>query len=96
MKKVNSNYGSHHLKEKTMSRAVRSTEAMNCRPTKKMLKLRLKETKQTMEDFLNLTRKVDMNWESRQAIVGQLYLEMRDFKLQIKDFKKESKNGKRK
>jgi len=60
-----------------------ATDDRHCMPSIKDMKARLKDQKNLTEDFIELTRKVDMNWELRQQTIGSMYLEIRAIKEEI-------------
>ena len=68
-----------------------AVEDRDCMPTMRTMKARLKEQKNLIEDFIELTRKVDMNWELRQQTIGSMYLEIRAIKEDIHRLKQRKK-----
>ena len=57
--------------------AIKST-ADSCVETKKDLKKRIKRQKKVLNDFLELTPYLDMDWKEKQAVIGNLYVEILD------------------
>jgi len=52
--------------------------------TPKDLKKRIKQREMILEDFIEMTRIIDMPWEARQQTVGNLYMDIRDMKNKLK------------
>jgi len=63
----------------------------HCIPTMSNLKTSLKRQKEVMEDFVQFTKQVDMNWELRQQTIGSMYLEIRAIKEEIHRLKQRKK-----
>ena len=64
---------------------IERAETVNsCMDTKKNLKARLKIEKMKMRDFIGLSRNMDMPWEARYTAIGQLCLQIRELKQQLK------------
>ena len=58
-----------------------------CGPSLKQRKERLVQMKNHLEDFINVTDTVDMDYKERHTIVGQMYMNIQYEKAEIKRIK---------
>ena len=63
---------------------INSVGPESCIETPKDLKKRIKQREMILEDFIEMTRIIDMPWEARQQTVGNLYMDIRDMKKRLK------------
>ena len=59
-------------------------ETNSCVETQKDLKKRLKNRKMVLEDFIDMTKVIDIDWKEKQVVIGGLYLEIKDMKTRLK------------
>jgi len=70
-------------------------EAPTCSNTSiKRVKIRLKQQQKVLKDFLALVDQLDMSWENRTQVIGQLYWNIRASKKEIKHIKLIKKKNK--
>ncbi len=61
-----------------------NTMSEACVETPKMLKKRIKMRETVLEDFIEISKVIDMDWKEKHAAIGTLYLEIRDMKIRLK------------
>ena len=63
---------------------IGSTMSEACVETTKMLKKRIKQRGAILEDFIEISKVIDMPWEAKQQTIGNLYMEIREMKSRLK------------
>jgi len=83
---------------KTMNNKYRisRTEAVKeCTESKANIKSQLKMEKIKLNDFIDLVATIEIDWKERNAIIGQMYMNIAALKLSLKEHGRKKKNVKK-
>ena len=67
-----------------MSRYGETSTIRECVESQKDLKQRIKTRKKIFNDFIEMSKFIEMDWKEKNATIGYLYMEIKNLKSMLK------------